>query len=109
MTTQQSHRALAQSFDTVAAQYAAARPGYPGELFDAVEEISGRPFAGATVLDVGAGTGIATALIRARGAHVTAVEPGAGMAAQLRAGQPEVPIVRADGDALPSRRGPRTS
>ncbi|MDX3099117.1 methyltransferase domain-containing protein [Streptomyces sp. ME01-24h] len=105
MTTQQSHRALAQSFDTVAAQYAAARPGYPGELFDAVEEISGRPFAGATVLDVGAGTGIATALIRARGAHVTAVEPGAGMAAQLRAGQPEVPIVRADGDALPFASG----
>ncbi|SNT40961.1 class I SAM-dependent methyltransferase [Actinacidiphila glaucinigra] len=105
MTTQPAHRVLARSFDTVAAQYAAARPGYPGELFDAVEEIGGRPFAGATVLDVGAGTGIATALMRARGAHVTAVEPGSGMAAQLRAGQPDVPLVRADGDALPFASG----
>ncbi|WP_329186369.1 class I SAM-dependent methyltransferase [Actinacidiphila glaucinigra] len=105
MTTQPAHRVLARSFDTVAAQYAAARPGYPGELFDAVEEIGGRSFAGAAVLDVGAGTGIATALMRARGAHVTAVEPGAAMAAQLRAGQPEVPLVRADGDALPFASG----
>ncbi|MEU4097863.1 methyltransferase domain-containing protein [Streptomyces sp. NPDC026673] len=105
MTTQPAHRVLAQSFNTVAAQYAAARPGYPAELFDAVEEITGRPFAGATVLDVGAGTGIATALIRARGANVTAVEPGAGMAAQLRAGQPGVPLVRGDGDALPFASG----
>lgn len=101
MTTQPAHRVLARSFNAVAAQYAAARPGYPGELFHAVEEISGRSFAGATVLDVGAGTGIATALIRARGAHVTAVEPGAGMARQLRAGHPDVPLVRGDGDALP--------
>ncbi|WP_438486608.1 class I SAM-dependent methyltransferase [Streptomyces sp. S186] len=89
------------AFDSVAAQYAAARPGYPPALFDAVEELAGWPLAGARVLDVGAGTGIASGLLRARGARVTAVEPGAAMAAELRAGHPGIPLVRAGGDALP--------
>jgi SAM-dependent methyltransferase len=91
----------ATSFNSIAALYATARPDYPAELFDAVEELAGRPFAGADVLDIGAGTGIATRLLRERGARVTAVEPGAGMAAQLRADQPDLPLVRADGNALP--------
>ncbi|MFI0715589.1 class I SAM-dependent methyltransferase [Streptomyces inhibens] len=96
-----THATLARSFDAVAAQYAAARPGYPPALFDAIEELAGRPLAGARVLDVGAGTGIATALLAARGAHVTAVEPGAAMAAQAHAALPGTPLVRALGDALP--------
>ncbi|MFB6607550.1 class I SAM-dependent methyltransferase [Streptomyces noursei] len=95
------HATLARAFDAVATQYAAARPGYPPALFDAVEELAGRPLAGARVLDVGAGTGIASALLRARGARVTAVEPGAQMAAALRTAHPGVPLVRAVGDALP--------
>lgn len=91
----------ALSFDAVAAEYAASRPGYPAELFDAVEELAGRPLDGANVLDIGAGTGIATSLLRRRGARVTAVEPTPGMAGRLRARQPDVPLVRADGNALP--------
>ncbi|MCQ8193022.1 class I SAM-dependent methyltransferase [Streptomyces rugosispiralis] len=91
----------AHSFNAAAAQYAANRPSYPPALFDAVEELAGRPLAGARVADVGAGTGIATALLRERGAEVIAVEPGAGMAAQLRRTLPDVPIVRGDGNALP--------
>lgn len=96
-----SHTELARSFNAVAAEYAGARPSYPPALFDTVEEFSGRSLAGATVLDVGAGTGIGTRLLRERGARVTAVEPGAGMAAQLGAALPGVPLVRADGNALP--------
>ncbi|MFH8368138.1 class I SAM-dependent methyltransferase [Streptomyces sp. NPDC018031] len=92
---------LASSFDSVAAQYATARPDYPPALFTAVEELAGRALAGAEVLDVGAGTGIATRLLAARGARVTAVEPGAAMAAELSAALPAVPLVRAVGDALP--------
>ncbi|MFG2831609.1 class I SAM-dependent methyltransferase [Streptomyces sp. NPDC048434] len=95
------HATLARSFDAVAAQYAAARPGYPPALFDAIEELAGQPLAGARVLDVGAGTGIATGLLTGRGAQVTAVEPGPGMAAELRAAHPGTPLVRALGDALP--------
>ncbi|MCF6523705.1 class I SAM-dependent methyltransferase [Streptomyces sp. JJ36] len=95
------HARLARSFDAVAGRYAAARPGYPAALFDALAELTGRPLRGAAVLDVGAGTGIATRLLRDRGARVTAAEPGAGMAAELRASAPAVPLVRADGNALP--------
>lgn len=51
--------------------------------------------------DIGAGTGIATALLRERGAHVLAVEPGDAMAAQLRRALPGIPVVRGDGNALP--------
>ncbi|WP_330174324.1 class I SAM-dependent methyltransferase [Streptomyces sp. NBC_01498] len=91
----------ALSFDSVAGQYDSARPGYPPALLDTVEHLSGRPLRGARVLDIGAGTGIATRLLRARGADVTAVEPGPGMAAVLRATEPGTPLVRAFGDALP--------
>ncbi|ARI54898.1 MULTISPECIES: class I SAM-dependent methyltransferase [Streptomyces] len=102
MTT---HSARARSFDAVAASYAANRPSYPPALFDAIQELSGRPLTGARVADVGAGTGIATALLAGRGARVTAVEPGDGMAGQLRRGLPEVPVVRGDGNRLPLRTG----
>ncbi|MER5179020.1 class I SAM-dependent methyltransferase [Streptomyces sp. NPDC002896] len=92
---------FALSFDAVAAQYATARPGYPPVLFDTVEDLTGRRLRGARVVDVGAGTGIATALLAGRGARVIAVEPGSGMGAQLKARLPEVPLVRGLGDALP--------
>ncbi|MFI9465226.1 class I SAM-dependent methyltransferase [Streptomyces xiamenensis] len=96
-----SKATLASSFNAIATEYAATRPGYPAALYDVVEELTGRPLAGADVLDVGAGTGIGTAPMVARGARVTAAEPGPGMAAQLRSHLPGVPVVRGSGDALP--------
>lgn len=53
------------------------------------------------MLDIGAGTGIATALLAARGADVVAVEPGDGMGREFRRRLPDVPLARADGDHLP--------
>ncbi|TSB19408.1 methyltransferase domain-containing protein [Streptomyces sp. NBC_01525] len=91
----------ARAFDAGAAPYAASRPSYPPALLDFVAECLGRPLAGARVADVGAGTGIATVLLRERGAEVIAVEPGAAMAAELRRALPDVPLVRGDGNALP--------
>ncbi|GAA0464833.1 class I SAM-dependent methyltransferase [Streptomyces olivaceiscleroticus] len=91
----------AHSFNAAAAQYGANRPSYPPALLDTVEELSGRPLAGSRVADVGAGTGIATALLRERGADVIAVEPGDGMAAEFTRKLPGIPIVRGDGNALP--------
>ncbi|MFD9338969.1 class I SAM-dependent methyltransferase [Streptomyces sp. NPDC060028] len=91
----------ARSFDKAAALYGASRPGYPEALYDAVEELAGRRIRGARVADVGAGTGIATGAMRARGAEVLAVEPGDGMAAEFRLAHPDIPIVRGDGDRLP--------
>ena len=91
----------AHSFNAAAAEYAAHRPSYPPALFDAIEELSGRALTGARVVDVGAGTGIATARLRERGAEVLAIEPGDGMIAQFRRALPDVPVVRGDGNALP--------
>ncbi|MER5350232.1 methyltransferase domain-containing protein [Kitasatospora sp. NPDC002551] len=94
-------RGLAESFGGVAAEYDRARPSYPQELFDELERLAGRPLRGARVLDVGAGTGISTRLLAARGADVVAVEPSAGMAAQFLASGPGLALVRGSGDELP--------
>ncbi|MFI2114864.1 class I SAM-dependent methyltransferase [Streptomyces rubiginosohelvolus] len=95
----------ARSFDAIAAAYDAHRPSYPPALFDAVEELAGIPLAGARVADVGAGTGLGTARLHERGARVTAVEPGDGMAEQFARSLPDVPLVRGDGNNLPLRSG----
>ncbi|MFC5802955.1 class I SAM-dependent methyltransferase [Streptomyces formicae] len=97
-TTSRTH---ALAFDSVASQYAAARPGYPAALYDTLEELTGRPLKGSLVVDVGAGTGIATRALRDRGARIVAVEPGHAMADELRRALPGVPLLRAAGDALP--------
>ncbi|MFD0341116.1 class I SAM-dependent methyltransferase [Streptomyces sp. NPDC127117] len=91
----------AHSFNAAADQYAASRPSYPPALFDFIEQFMNRPLARTRVADVGAGTGIATALLRERGADAIGVEPGGAMAAQFRTVLPDVPIVRGDGNALP--------
>ncbi|MFD8215239.1 class I SAM-dependent methyltransferase [Streptomyces sp. NPDC059697] len=96
-----SHTTRAHSFNTAAAQYAANRPSYPPALFTTLEDLAARPLKGAKVIDVGAGTGIATTLLHARGADVIAVEPGEGMAAEFRRAHPDIPLVRGTGDALP--------
>lgn len=91
-------------FDPVAERYDESRPGYPDALFDAIEDRVG-PLAGATVVEVGAGTGKATRGLGARGARVLPVDIGAGMLAQLRARSPGVPAIVGDGAALPVAHG----
>jgi SAM-dependent methyltransferase len=59
------------SFDPVVDAYEAARPSYPDGVFDALGPLTGR-----RVIDCGAGTGIATRALRARGADVLAVDIG---------------------------------
>ena len=93
-----------QLFDHVAAAYDAHRPDYPGELFDALESALGQPLLRAEVLDVGAGTGIATRALAGRGANVVAVDPGPGVLSLLRArSTSRVRPVGGDGNALPLR------
>jgi SAM-dependent methyltransferase len=99
--TELQQRDYAMSFGAVAGEYASARPSYPDQLFDELERLTGRSLRGADVLDVGAGTGIATRLLAGRGARVTAVEPSPGMAARLHAASPEIPLVKGTGDDLP--------
>src|SRR5262245_9709269 len=68
-------RRRAESFGSRAAEYDRHRPRYPNELVAALVDRDG-----IRVLDVGAGTGIASAQLRAAGADVTAVEPDPRMA-----------------------------
>jgi trans-aconitate methyltransferase len=72
--------------------YDAARPGYTDELYDALE-----PLAGARVVEGGAGTGIATRALLARGARVVPVDLGARMLLAARARTSGLAPVVADG------------
>jgi SAM-dependent methyltransferase len=58
--------------------YAANRPSYPLEAVDALIDGLGDP-ATLTVADIGAGTGISSRLLAARGPRVFAIEPNAAM------------------------------
>lgn len=95
-----------QLFDSVAAEYDAYRPDYPAQLFDALESAMGGPLLWSDVLDVGAGTGIASRALAGRGATVTAVDPGIGVLGLLRSrSTSRVRPVVGDGNALPVRDG----
>ncbi|MFE2011401.1 class I SAM-dependent methyltransferase [Streptomyces sp. NPDC059491] len=94
---------LSRIFDEDAELYDRARPGYPPELFDALESLAGVG-PGSRVLEVGAGTGKATVPLAARGCRITAVEVGADMAAVARrnlAGFDAVEVVTADFEVWP--------
>jgi SAM-dependent methyltransferase len=67
------------SFDARAELYDAVRPSYPDALADDVIASAGR-----RILEIGAGTGKATAVFARRGASIVAIEPGPSMAAVLR-------------------------
>jgi SAM-dependent methyltransferase len=86
-------------FDVVAQDYDDVRPTYPDEIYDAIDRL--RPLRGSRVLDLAAGTGVATRQLLERGAHVVAVDPGAPMLLQLRRRTPHVPVVVARAEHLP--------
>jgi SAM-dependent methyltransferase len=80
-TTREARR---MSFNADALTYKRGRPRYPDAVFGLLAKRCGlRP--GARVLEIGAGTGLATGPLLAAGAHVVAVEPGEGLAAILAA------------------------
>jgi len=81
-------------FDAVADEYARGRPAYPDAVFDALE-----PLHDLVVLEGGAGTGIATRVLLARGATVVPFDVSASMLAHA----PSTLRVLADGAALPFR------
>ncbi|MGH2858993.1 MAG: class I SAM-dependent methyltransferase [Solirubrobacteraceae bacterium] len=71
------------AFGSVAALYDEARPPFPDAALDALMAGAGLT-SGSHVLEVGAGTGKATAALAARGLTITALEPSAEMAALAR-------------------------
>jgi SAM-dependent methyltransferase len=76
-------RDLGRVFNEAPELYDRVRPTYPDELFADLVTITGID-EDSSVLEVGCGTGQATRSLAALGCSITAVEPGAGMAALAR-------------------------
>jgi len=83
------------SFNARADEYRLARPPYPERVYDLLAQRCGLG-PGTRIVEIGAGTGQATGELLARGADVVAVEPGAALAAHLRADLPGARVVTAD-------------
>jgi SAM-dependent methyltransferase len=90
----------ALGFDHNAAAYERARPSYPAE---AVAHVVGHGGIGPgrRLLDLAAGTGKLTRLLVPTGADVVAVEPVAGMRAQLARALPGVEVLDGTAEDLP--------
>lgn len=89
------------SVDRGAYAYHQGRPPYPDAVYALlVAEFGLAP--GCRVLEVGAGSGIATDALLSHGAQVTAVEPGANLARLLRQRHPAaaLTVVTADFEPL---------
>ncbi|HUB39347.1 MAG TPA: methyltransferase domain-containing protein [Streptosporangiaceae bacterium] len=89
-------------FDSAAGEYDTARPSYPDALFAELASQTG-PLTGLLTLDCGAGTGIASRQLAARGARVVSLDIGERMLAKARTRNPEAACVLADGNRMPAR------
>ncbi len=70
-------------FTDLAGNYAKFRPGYAPQVAEAILSYTGRDAASIDAADIGAGTGIWTRMLAARGLHsIVAVEPNDAMRAQ---------------------------
>ncbi|MDT7711499.1 MAG: hypothetical protein QOG46_188 [Pseudonocardiales bacterium] len=88
-------------FNSVAGSYATTRPTYPAAVYDAISAAVGRPYRQLLVLDVGAGTGIATEAMVRHGATVIAIDPAREMLARVAEALPGTETIYGNGNALP--------
>ena len=91
-----------RSFDSAAAEYDAARPSYPGGVYDFLEAQSGG-LAAKMVGDGGAGTGVVSRQLVEREAVVIAFDPGAGMLDRARRRTSGLRALIAEAGAIPLR------
>ena len=100
---------MAQSlFDHDAANYDRARPQYPAELFAELVDYIGPRTGGVYAIEVGPGTGQATASLLTKGMRVTAVELGKSLAtflAQKFAAEPRLKVVQGAFEEVPLEAG----
>jgi ubiquinone/menaquinone biosynthesis C-methylase UbiE len=83
----------------LAQEYASHRSGYSNELYDTIAAFGLRR--GATILDVGCGTGIASRPFAMNGFPVTGVDASEAMIAQAVQLMPNATFVKAEAEALP--------
>ncbi|MDI3330068.1 MAG: class I SAM-dependent methyltransferase [Micrococcus sp.] len=91
--TDTARREAGEAFHASGERYDAIRPAYPAGVVDFLVPAGAR-----TAVDLGAGTGLFTALLDARGLEVTAVDPSAAMLEVLRGALPRVRTVQARGE-----------
>jgi SAM-dependent methyltransferase len=94
------HASAAIGFDRAAADYERGRPGYPPAAIELLVDRLGLG-AGSRIVDLAAGTGKLTRALSGLGAQLVAVEPVAGMRAQLRAAVPGVEVIEGTAEHLP--------
>jgi SAM-dependent methyltransferase len=92
----ETYKARAASFGVAAAEYERGRPSYPDAAVDWMIPAGTR-----SVVDLGAGTGKFTKSLVERGLMVTAVDPSAGMMAELRASSPDVRALEGTAESIP--------
>lgn len=83
------------SFDVFAETYHSVRPRYPAQLYEDIRELCGIGKE-SRLLEIGAGSGIATVELAKLGGRVVAIEPGSHLAAITRkqtAGFPNVEVL----------------
>jgi SAM-dependent methyltransferase len=91
-----THPGEPTAFEALVDDYDAGRPGYPAVLLDLLP-----PLAGRRVVELGAGTGLATRRLVAARAEVVATDLGPRMLGRLRANLPAVPVAVARAERLP--------
>ena len=91
----------ARSFGSVAGHYSSLRPGYPDDVVAFALSSGDGCARRLRVLDLAAGTGLLTAPLAAAGHDVVAVDPAAGMLAQLAARLPSVTALQGTAEAIP--------
>jgi SAM-dependent methyltransferase len=87
----------ATAFEDLVDDYDAARPSYPSSLYDGLPDLSG------SVLELGAGTGIAARELEQRAGRLVCTDLGPKMLGRLHERSPSVPVVVARAEALPFR------
>ncbi|MCU1674572.1 MAG: Methyltransferase type 11 [Frankiales bacterium] len=90
-----SHPGSPTAFEALVDVYDAARPRYPAALYDALPDLSGR------VLELGAGTGIATRELAQRAGFLVSTDLGPKMLGRLHELSPDVPVAVCRSEALP--------
>jgi len=80
-------------FGQMAEDYDSARPPYPQAVFEVLKDqrVIGP---GLKVLEVGAGSGLATRELVSSGSHVVALEPGRDLASRLKQAVPSASVVQ---------------